>query len=82
MGKEYQRPEIQLPQQFNQQAFPIPAASLTLNGRNFLLTLLLQTLIERGITHNHDLLIAINRIDIAEQYVKQRNHGCQSWISK
>jgi len=38
----------------------------------------LQTLIERGITHNHDLLIAINRIDIAEQYVKQ----AKSWLPK
>ncbi len=42
-----------------------------MNWKNFFTDTTLQGLIEKGIKYNHDLLIAIKRIDIAQRQVKQ-----------
>jgi len=71
VGKQYQRPELELPAQFNTVSFSDTSSIADLNWKSFFSDTTLQGLIEKGIQYNHDLLIAIKRIDIAQQQVKQ-----------
>ena len=71
MGKEYQRPELVLPGQFTAISFADTSSIADMNWKNFFSDTTLQGLIEKGINYNHDLLIAIKRIDIAQRQVKQ-----------
>jgi outer membrane protein TolC len=70
-GKEYQRPELELPAQFNAISFSDTSSIADLNWKSFFTDTTLLGLIEKGISYNHDLLMAIKRIDIAQQQVKQ-----------
>lgn len=70
-GKEYQRPELELPAQFNAVSFSDTSSIADLNWKSFFTDTTLLGLIEKGISYNHDLLMAIKRIDIAQQQVKQ-----------
>src|SRR5688572_1520291 len=71
VGKEYQRPELELPTQFNTVSFSDTSSIADIEWKKFFTDTTLQGLIEKGIKYNHDLLIAIKRIDIAQQQVKQ-----------
>lgn len=71
VGKEYQRPELVLPGQFNAISFADTSSIADINWKGFFTDTTLQGLIEKGISYNHDLLIAIKRIDIAKQQVKR-----------
>lgn len=71
LGKEYQRPEVELPQQFGTVSFADTSSIADIEWKKFFSDTTLQALIEKGIQYNHDLLIAIKRIDIAQQQVKQ-----------
>ena len=71
LGKEYQRPEVELPQQFGTVSFADTSSIADIEWKKFFSDSTLQALIEKGIQYNHDLLIAIKRIDIAQQQVKQ-----------
>ena len=71
MGKEYQRPELELPKHFNPISFADTSSIADIEWKNFFADAELQGLIEKGIRYNHDLLIAIKRIDIAQLQVKQ-----------
>ena len=71
MGKEYQRPELALPAQFSTVSFSDTSSIADIEWKNFFTDVTLQGLIEKGISNNHDLLIAIKRIDIAQQQVKR-----------
>ena len=71
MGKEYQRPELELPKQFSTVSFADTSSIADIEWKKFFTDTELQGLIERGISYNHDLLIAIRRIDIAQLQVKQ-----------
>ena len=71
VGKEYQRPEVELPAQFNTVSFSDTSSIADIEWKNFFTDTTLRGLIEKGIKYNHDLLIAIKRIDIAQQQVKQ-----------
>lgn len=71
VGKEYQRPELELPAQFNTVSFSDTSSIADLEWKRFFTDTTLQGLIEKGIKHNHDLLIAVKRIDMAQQQVKQ-----------
>lgn len=71
MGKEYQRPELELPKQFNAVAFSDTSSIAELEWKEFFTNPELQGLIDKGIKYNHDLLVAIKRIDIAKVRVKQ-----------
>ncbi len=71
VGKEYQRPELELPTQFNTVSFADTSSIANLNWKSFFTDTTLQGLIEKGLQYNHDLLMAIKRIDIAQQQVKQ-----------
>jgi NodT family efflux transporter outer membrane factor (OMF) lipoprotein len=71
VGKEYQRPSLQLPTQFNNVSFADTSSIADIRWQNFFTDTTLQNLINLGITYNHDLLLAIKRIDIAQERVKQ-----------
>ena len=71
IGKEYQRPALELPQQFNTTSFSDTSSIADIEWKKFFTDPVLQNLIDKGILYNHDLLLAIKRIDIAQQQVKQ-----------
>lgn len=71
VGKEYQQPELALPKQFGTVSFADTSSIADIEWKKFFTDTALQALIEKGIQYNHDLLIAVNRIDIASQRVKQ-----------
>ena len=71
MGKNYQRPSVPLPQQFGSTAYADTSSIANIEWRKFFTDTTLQNLIDKGIKYNNDLQIAIKRIDIAQQQVKQ-----------
>ena len=71
VGKEYQRPALELPKQFNAVSFSDTSSIADIEWKKFFTNTDLQNLIDKGIKYNHDLLIAIKRIDIAQARVKQ-----------
>ena len=71
MGKEYQRPELELPKQFTGVSFSDTSSIADIEWKKFFTDTTLQGLIERGITYNYDMLLAVNRIAVAQQQVKQ-----------
>lgn len=71
VGKEYKRPELELPQQFNTTSFADTSSIADIELNKFFSNPELQKLIEKGLKYNHDLQVAIKNIDIAQQYVKQ-----------
>ena len=71
VGKEYQRPAVELPRQFNAVPLADTSSIADIEWKNFFTNAELQILIDKGLKYNHDLLIAMNRIEIAQQRVKQ-----------
>ena len=71
VGTVYQRPALELPTQFNSVSFADTSSIADMDWKNFFTDTTLRGLIEKGIRFNHDLLIAIKRIDIAQRQVKQ-----------
>jgi multidrug efflux system outer membrane protein len=71
VGKDYQRPSVQLPKQFGSTAYADTSSIANIEWKNFFTDTTLQNLIDKGIKYNYDLQIAIKRIDIAQQQVKQ-----------
>jgi NodT family efflux transporter outer membrane factor (OMF) lipoprotein len=71
VGKEYQRPEVELPKQFNGVSYSDTSSIADIEWRKFFTNPELQNLIDKGLKYNHDLLIALKRIDIAQARVKQ-----------
>lgn len=71
MGKDYQRPEVALPQQFNNVSFADTNSIADIEWKNFFTDATLQSLISKGITYNYDLQAALKRIEVAQAQVKQ-----------
>lgn len=73
VGKDYQRPQVQLPQQFGTptQSFADTSSIADIAWKEFFTDATLQELITRGITYNNDLQVAIKRIEIAQAQAKQ-----------
>ena len=71
VGKEYQQPALELPKQFSAVSFSDTSSIADIGWKNFFTNPGLQQLIDNGIKYNHDLLIAIKRIDIAQAKMKQ-----------
>jgi outer membrane protein, multidrug efflux system len=71
LGKEYQRPELELPKQFHIVSYSDTSSIADIEWKNVFTDATLQELIEKGIKYNHDLLITIKRIEIAQLQVKQ-----------
>jgi outer membrane protein, multidrug efflux system len=73
VGKEYQRPSVELPAQFNNVSFADTSSIADIEWKKFFTNPDLQKLINEGITYNHDLLIAMKRIEMSQQRLKQAN---------
>ena len=72
VGKEYQRPELELPRQFNNTVSYADTSSIAdIEWKKFFTNPDLQNLIDKGIRYNHDLMLAIKRVDIAQARVRQ-----------
>lgn len=72
VGQNYQRPELQLPQQFADSVSYADTSSIAdLQWKDFFTDPALQNLISKGITFNNDLQAAIKRMDAARQNVRQ-----------
>jgi NodT family efflux transporter outer membrane factor (OMF) lipoprotein len=71
MGKEYQRPELELPKQFTAVSYADTSSIADIEWKKFFTDTTLQGLIDRGLKYNHDLLIAVKHIDIAQLQLKQ-----------
>jgi NodT family efflux transporter outer membrane factor (OMF) lipoprotein len=77
VGKNYQRPELPLPQQFrsadtvNAVSFADTNSIADIEWKEFFTDPALQALISKGITYNNNLQAAIKRMDMAQQQVKQ-----------
>ncbi len=71
-GKNYQRPDVVLPDRFShQQSYSDTSSMADINWNNFFTDPELRQFIDSGIRRNYDLLLALNRIDAAQQQVKQ-----------
>lgn len=71
VGKDYQRPEVKMPETFTAQSFADTSSVANIAWKDFFTDTTLQNLLAKGIQYNNDLLLAKNRIAIAQQYVKQ-----------
>lgn len=71
VGKDYQRPQVELPQQFSSQSFADTSSIADIAWKDFFTDATLRELINKGITYNNDLQVAIKRIDIAQAQAKQ-----------
>lgn len=71
-GKDYQRPAVVLPEQFNGQTSYSDTSSVAdINWKNFFTDPGLQQLIDSGISRNYDLQLAMKRIGVAGEQMKQ-----------
>lgn len=73
VGKEYQRPAIDLPNQFNNVSFADTSSIADIEWKKFFTNPDLQNLISEGLLYNHDLLVATKRIEISQQQLKAAN---------
>ncbi|MBC7902785.1 MAG: TolC family protein, partial [Gemmatimonadaceae bacterium] len=71
VGKEYSQPPVLLPEQFTTKSFADTSSIADIRWKSFFNDAQLLQLIDSGIAKNHDLLVAITRIEIAQQQVLQ-----------
>jgi len=71
LGKEYQRPELELPQEFGRVSYADTSSIADIKWKSFFANPALQELIDTGLAYNHDMLVALKRIDIAQKQVWQ-----------
>jgi NodT family efflux transporter outer membrane factor (OMF) lipoprotein len=71
LGKQYQQPVLELPKQFNNVSYADTSSIADIQWREFFTDATLQALIDKGLTYNHDLLMATKRIGIAQQRLSQ-----------
>jgi len=71
VGKEYKRPSLELPDQFNKVSFADTSSIADIEWKKFFTDPVLQNLISKGLTYNHDLLTAMKNIEIGQQRMKQ-----------
>ena len=71
VGKEYKRPALELPDQFNNVSFADTSSIADIEWKKFFTDPGLQNLISKGLSYNQDLLTAMKNIEIAQQRMKQ-----------
>ena len=71
VSKEYQSPELELPTQFDSVSFADTSSIADIEWKTFFSDARLQTLIDSGLSKNHDLLFAVKNIEIAQQQLQQ-----------
>lgn len=70
VGKRYQRPTVQLPQQFNN-TVPSDSSVASVEWKSFFKDTTLIRLIDSAVKNSYDLQLAVKRIEEAQAYVKQ-----------
>ena len=71
VGKNYERPPVELPQQFSNNTASSDSSIAGMQWRRFFKDTILLNLIDSALKGNYDLQLAMKRIDEAEAYVKQ-----------
>ncbi|MBO9657840.1 MAG: efflux transporter outer membrane subunit [Chitinophagaceae bacterium] len=72
VGKSYQQPELVLPAQFDTTtSFADTSSIADIPWTEFFTDTTLKSLISKGIQYNHDLLIAVKRLEAAQLQAKQ-----------
>ncbi len=71
-GKNYERPSVLLPETFHAAALSADSSSVAdLGWKDFFAAPALQSLIDSGVHRNFDLMLALQRMAVAQQQVKQ-----------
>ncbi|MCW3464378.1 efflux transporter outer membrane subunit [Chitinophaga nivalis] len=73
VGRNYERPPVALPQQFgNTTVAPSDSSSIAeIEWKRFFADATLQQLIDKALTGNYDLQLAVKRVESAQSYLKQ-----------
>jgi NodT family efflux transporter outer membrane factor (OMF) lipoprotein len=71
VGRNYERPELPLPDHFRSGAYADSSSVADINWKTFFTDPVLQVLIDSGIRRNYDLQLALKTIAVAQQQVKQ-----------
>ncbi|MBO9728256.1 MAG: efflux transporter outer membrane subunit [Chitinophaga sp.] len=70
VGRNYERPPVALPQQFGTVA-PSDSSIAEIEWKKFFTDATLQQLIDKAVTGNYDLQLAVKRVESAQAYLKQ-----------
>lgn len=70
VGRNYERPPMALPEQFNNAA-PSDSSIAAMEWKKFFTDPTLQQLIDKAVSGNLDLQLAVKRVDAAQEYLKQ-----------
>ena len=70
----YKEPDLQLPEEFRFTATADTASIANLEWKQFFSDPILQNLIEKGITHNYDLQIALKQVASSQEKLKQAKY--------
>ena len=71
-GRNYERPSVLLPETFHAAALSTDSSSVAdLGWKDFFAAPALQSLIDSGVRRNFDLMLALQRMAVAQQQVKQ-----------
>jgi NodT family efflux transporter outer membrane factor (OMF) lipoprotein len=74
-GRNYQRPEVTLPDGFSrQQSYSDTSSIADIEWKNFFADPELQQLIDSGISRNYDLQLALKRIGVSQEQLKQSKY--------
>lgn len=72
VGRNYERPPVALPQQFNNDTAPSDTSSIAeIEWKKFFTDATLQQLISQALTGNYDLQLAVKRVETSQAYLKQ-----------
>jgi multidrug efflux system outer membrane protein len=71
VGKDIDTPQPELPKTFDEVSYADTSSIADVQWKTFFTDPVLQQLIQQGINYNYDFALAIKRIDIARQQVKQ-----------
>lgn len=70
VGRNYERPPVALPQQFGNVA-PSDSSIAEMEWKRFFSDATLQQLIDKALTGNYDLQLAVKRVEASQAYLKQ-----------
>ena len=71
VGQNYRRPPVQVPVGFDSTSYSDTSSIAAIKWNRFFKDTILVTLIDSGLRYNNDFQIAVKRIDIAQQQLKQ-----------
>ncbi|WP_207421081.1 efflux transporter outer membrane subunit [Desertivirga brevis] len=71
IGKDYSRPSVAVPQNFEEQSFSDTSSIADIKWSTFFKDRFLQSLIDSALRYNNNLGIAVKRVEAAEQQLKQ-----------